>query len=92
VTEPPFPLVQPSLEPMTTRRALGYGIAVLALAVAGVWALLIASITNCPSCPTDPCPCSTDYRLTPRAVVIVVGVLVALIALLATRSRSSRPV
>jgi hypothetical protein len=32
---------------MTSYRALGYAIAVLALAVAGVWALLIASITNC---------------------------------------------
>jgi hypothetical protein len=36
---------------MATRRALGYTIAVLALAIAGVWALSIGSITNCPSCP-----------------------------------------
>jgi hypothetical protein len=73
---------------MATRRALGYTIAVLALAIAGVWALSIGSITNCPSCPSDPCPCSTDYRLAPRALVLGVGVLVAVAAIVVTQRSS----
>jgi hypothetical protein len=50
---------------------------------------MIPSITNCPSCPGDPCPCTTDYRLDLRLPIVAVSILVAVAVWFATRR--SRP-
>jgi hypothetical protein len=50
---------------------------------------MIPRITNCPSCPGDPCPCTTDYRLDVRLPIVAVSILVAVAVWFATRR--SRP-
>lgn len=54
--------------------------------IAFIW---VHSIENCPSCPGDPCPCTTEYRLGLRLSVVGVAVLVMAALWYATRRRSS---
>jgi hypothetical protein len=60
---------------------------VAALLVVGVViaVTMIPSITNCPSCPGDPCPCTTDYRLDLRLPIVAVSILTE-VTLRASRS------
>jgi hypothetical protein len=46
---------------------------------------MIPSITNCPSCPGDPCPCTTNYRLEVRLPIVAVSILLAVAVWFATR-------
>jgi hypothetical protein len=49
----------------------------------------VHSIENCNSCPGNPCPCSTDYRLGVRLPIVGVAMLVMAVLWYATRRRSS---
>ncbi len=72
---------------MSRSSSLGLVSMVVILAI-GAWiALAIESIETCPSCPSGPCPCSIDYRIGPRLLVVVVTLLVAGGAWDATRHR-----
>jgi hypothetical protein len=80
------------LRMMRVHRQVGYVVAVVVLTAAAIWASLVASIETCPSCPTDPCPCDTDYRLGLRALILGAGIVIALLGVLATRrSAASGP-
>ena len=52
--------------------------------------LAVSSVTTCPSCfgAGNPCPCSTDYQLGPRLVIMAVAVLAAAGLWYATRRRT----
>ncbi len=61
-----------------------------ALLAAGVLIALMAvsSVTTCPSCPGGPCPCTTDYRLGLRLLIVAVALLAAGGVWYATRHRT----
>jgi hypothetical protein len=64
---------------------------VLVPVVVGVWIALafVPSIENCPSCPGNPCPCSTDYRFGVWPPIIAVAILAAILVWVVTRRRAA---
>jgi hypothetical protein len=52
--------------------------------------LAVSSVTTCPSCfgAGNRCPCSTDYRIVPRLLIVAVAVLAAAGLWYATRRRT----
>ena len=49
--------------------------------------LAVSSVTTCPSCVEGPCPCTTDYRIWLRLVIVIIALLVAVAVWYVTRRR-----
>jgi len=64
---------------------------IVTLVVVGVLiaVTMVHSIKTCPSCPSNPCPCTTDFRLGVRLPIVGVAILVAVAVWFATRRRDS---
>jgi len=61
------------------RQVIAFVSAIVVLSTGVTWAVLLPSITTCPSCPPyyHPCNCATDSRIPLRLVISVGGLLLA---------------